>query len=87
MQHHRYKVGQLLDLRSAPRSSNRPVGPCEVIACLPHDKGPILYRVRSASENNERVVEEFNLSRNDTMKTVFAEGESFFNIAIAIAKR
>jgi hypothetical protein len=84
---HRYKVGQVLDLRSAPRSSNRPSGPCEVIACLPHDNGPILYRVRSASENNERVVEEFNLSPNDAKKTVFAEGESFFNIAIAIAKR
>lgn len=81
--HHRYKVGQMLDLRSAPRSSNRPAGLCEVIACLPHDKGPMLYRVRSASENNERVVEEFDLSPNGMMKTAFAEGDSVFDIAIA----
>jgi hypothetical protein len=84
---HRYKVGQILDLRSSPRSTNRPAGPCEVIACLPHDRGPILYRVKSTSENNERVVEEFNLSPNDTMKTVFADGESYFDIAVAIARR
>jgi hypothetical protein len=79
---HRYKVGQMLDMRSAPRHSNRPAGPCEVIACLPHDKGPVLYRVKSWGEHNERVVEETDLSPSNAMKTVFAEGESFFDIAI-----
>ena len=84
---HRYKVGQMLDLRFAPRRSNRPVGPCEVIACLPHDRGPILYRVRSANESNERVVEEFDLSPGHAVKSVFVESERLFDIAIAIAKR
>ena len=80
---HRYKVGQMLELRSAPRHSNRPAGPCEVLTCMPHEKGPVLYRVKSWGESNERVVEEFDLSPNDTMKTAFAEGESVFDIAIA----
>lgn len=80
---HRFKVGQMLDLRSAPQSSNRPSGPCEVVFCLPHDKGPVLYRVKSLSENNERVVDEVDLSPSDLTKTAFAEGESFFNIAIS----
>ncbi|OAM78223.1 hypothetical protein [Devosia elaeis] len=80
---HRYKIGQMLDLRSAPRHSNRPSGPCEVIACLPHDKGPVLYRVKSRGESNERVVEEADLSPSDAMKTVSAENESVFSIAIS----
>lgn len=79
---HSYKVGQMLDLRSAPRHSNRPSGPCEVVACLPHEKGPVLYRVKSWGESNERVVEEVDLSPSSAMKTVFAQGDSVFNIAI-----
>lgn len=79
---HLYKVGQMLELRSAPRHSNRPAGPCEVISCLPHDKGPVLYRVKSWGESNERVVEEVDLSPSAAMKTVFAEGDSPFSIAI-----
>ena len=51
---HRYKVGQMLELRSAPRHSNRPAGPCEVLTCMPHEKGPVLYRVKSWGESNER---------------------------------
>ena len=79
---HRFKVGQMLDLRSAPQRSNRPAGPCEVISCLPHDKGPVLYRIKSLGENNERVVDEVDLSPSAVIKTAFAKGDSFFNIAI-----
>lgn len=79
---HRYKVGQMLDLRSAPRHSNRPSGPCEVVSCLPHEKGPVLYRVKSWGESNERVVEEIDLSPSTAMKTVFAADDGGFNIAI-----
>jgi len=79
---HRYKVGQMLDLRSAPSSSNRPAGPCEVLFCLPHDKGPMLYRIKSLGENNERVVDEIDLSPSDVTRAGFAERESFFNIAV-----
>jgi hypothetical protein len=80
---HRYKVGQMLHLRSAPRHSNRPAGPCEVIHCLPHEKGPVLYRVKSWGESNERVVDEIDLSPSTAMKTVFSEAETIFDIAIS----
>ncbi len=80
---HRYKVGQMLELRSAPRHSNRPAGPCEVLTCMPHEKGPVLYRVKSWGESNERVVEEADLSPSAALKTVFADNDSFFNIAIS----
>jgi hypothetical protein len=80
---HRYKVGQMLELRSAPRHSNRPAGPCEVLTCLPHEKGPVLYRVKSWGESNERVVEEADLKPSEAMKTVFSDDESSFSIAIS----
>lgn len=79
---HLYKAGQMLDLRSAPRHSNRPAGPCEVIACLPHESGPVQYRVKSRGESNERVVEEGDLSPSDAAKSVGAEGRSVFSIAV-----
>lgn len=82
---HRYKVGQVLDLRSAPMHSNRPSGPCEVISCLPHDRGPMLYRVKSWGESNERVVEETDLSPSDaTRSKSTAIGEVF---SVAVGKR
>lgn len=59
---HRFEVGQMLDLSSAPLHSNRPKGPCKVLACLPLENGPALYRVQCLSERNERVVEEADLS-------------------------
>jgi len=80
---HRYKVGQMLELRSAPRHSNRPAGPCEVMSCLPHDKGPVLYRVKSWGESNERVVEEIDLSPSSVVKTVLEDSESVFTIAVS----
>jgi len=84
---HRYKVGQMLDLRSSPRTSTRTAGPCEVIFCLPHDRGPVLYRVRSLGAAGERVVDEADLSPSDAVKTVFAEGKTPFNIAVVTARR
>jgi hypothetical protein len=80
---HRYTIGQMLELRSAPRHSNRPAGPCEVIACLPHDKGPVLYRVKSWGESYERVVEETDLSPSTTVKTVHDKDEAVFSIAVS----
>jgi len=80
---HHYKVGQMLDLRSAPRHSNRPSGPCEVISCLPHDSGPVLYRVKSRSETIERVVEETDLSPSTARRAASKAGEQVFTIAIS----
>lgn len=79
---HRFKTGQMLDLRSAPRQSNRHSGPCEVISCLPHEKGPILYRVRSRRETIERVVDEVDLSPSDVVKADVSAAESAFKIAV-----
>lgn len=79
---HRFKTGQMLDLRSAPRQSNRPSGPCEVISCLPHENGPILYRIRSHREAVERVVEEVDLSPGHFVKADVSEAESVFKIAV-----
>jgi len=73
----------MLELRSAPRLSNRPAGPCEVITCLPHEKGPVLYRVKSWGESNERVVEESDLTPSATVKTVFSESQAAFSIAVS----
>ncbi len=80
---HHYKVGQMLDLRSAPRHSNRPSGPCEVISCLPHDSGPLLYRVKSRGENVERVVEETDLSPSTAQRAAAKASEQVFNIAVS----
>lgn len=79
---HLYKVGQMLELRSAPRHSNRPAGPCEVISCLPHEIGPVLYRVKSRGETMERVVEEGDLSPSDAIKVANDESKGAFSIAV-----
>lgn len=80
---HIYKVGQMLNLRSAPRQSNRPNGLCEVIACLPHDSGPVQYRVQSQGESNERVVEENDLSPSGVNKADETLIQSVFRIAVS----
>jgi hypothetical protein len=79
---HHFKVGQMLELRSSPRFSDRPAGPCEVLACLPHDKGPVLYRVQSVNERTERVVDETDLSPSTASKSPRAEREALFSIAV-----
>ncbi|KKB80058.1 hypothetical protein VW35_06330 [Devosia soli] len=79
---HLYKVGQMLNLRSAPRHSNRPTGPCEVVSCLPHNSGPVQYRVKSLGESNERVVEEADLSPSTATKADDMLSESVFSIAV-----
>lgn len=86
---HLYKIGQLLELRSAPRLSNRPAGTCEVVACLPHEKGPVLYRVQSLNERNERVVEETDLVPSTAAKTAAADvaGNQNGSISIAVSRR
>ncbi|KKB08583.1 hypothetical protein [Devosia chinhatensis] len=80
---HRYAIGQVLDLRSAPRQSNRPSGPCEVVACLPHERGPVLYRVKSLGESYERVVEEFDLVPSMAVKAEGPSATEVFSIAVS----
>lgn len=80
---HRYSVGQMLDLTANPRLSNRPSGLCEVLALLPHDKGPVLYRVKCRSETNERVVEETDLSATNAVADTHATPIAAPSIVIA----
>lgn len=79
---HRYKVGQMLELRSSPTFSNRPAGPGEVLACLPHDSGPVLYRVQSLNERNERVVDEIDLTPSSATKSTTSALRSVFSISV-----
>ena len=62
---HRYQIGQRLRMVAGGRSWARPEGPCRVVALLPHDSGPFLYRVRSETENFERVISEDDLTPNE----------------------
>ena len=79
---HLYAVGQVLELRSAPRHSNRPSGPCEVVACLPQERGPVLCRIKSWGESNERVVEETDLRPSQAVRDEPSAHSAHRSIAI-----
>jgi hypothetical protein len=84
---HLYKVGQLVELRSAPRLSNRPAGICEVLARLPYESGPVLYRVQSLNERNERVVEQADLAPSTAVKSALTAEEPASGLSIAVSRR
>jgi len=64
-EHHRFRVGQHLTLLGSGRYWARSAGLCRVVAILPHEGGQFLYRVRSETENFERVVPEADLAIPD----------------------
>ena len=78
---HRYAVGQMLEIRSS-HSIARQAGPCEVVFRLPHDRGPVLYRVRPLNEKTERVVAETDLFPSDTSRPEAEDEAPAFSIAI-----
>lgn len=80
---HRYAVGQVLEMRSSPRTNTRPAGPCEVVFRLPHDHGPILYRVRPLNDSVERVVAEADLLPSEASKLQSEEDAPVFTIAVS----
>jgi hypothetical protein len=59
---HRFHVGQRLTMARGSRDIARPAALCQVVAVLPHETGPLLYRVRSELESFERVVDEVDLA-------------------------
>lgn len=59
---HRFHVGQRLTMARGSRDIARSAAVCEVVARLPHESGPLLYRVRSELESFERVVDEVDLA-------------------------
>lgn len=62
---HRFHVGQRLQMLGGGRSWARAGGVCKVTALMPHERGPLLYRVRSEMESFERVVAEDDLTTLD----------------------
>ena len=58
---HRYGVGERLQMLGGGRSWARAEAVCRVTALMPHERGPLLYRVRSEVESFERVVAEDDL--------------------------
>lgn len=58
---HRYRVGERLQMLGGGRSWARAEAICRVTALMPHERGPLLYRVRSEVESFERVVAEDDL--------------------------
>lgn len=63
---HRYRVGERLRMTNGGRTFSRLASSCVVVARLPHEgRGHLLYRVRSDTEQYERVVAEMDLSRVD----------------------
>ena len=84
---HKFKVGQMLELSSSPLHSTRPSGACKVLACLPYDKGPAIYRVKCVNENNERVVEELDLSRGTAVPPAATKSDSLKSIAVVVTRR
>jgi hypothetical protein len=59
---HRYTIGQTLFMARGGRDIARQASACQVIALLPHEGGPLRYRVRSEAEGFERIVEEADLT-------------------------
>lgn len=59
---HRYQIGQRLSLSGGGNRWARVQALCSVVALLPHEGGPFLYRVRSEVENYERIVAEIDLT-------------------------
>jgi hypothetical protein len=63
--HHRYRVGERLRVGHGGNVIARAAAFCRVVALLPYEgHGALLYRVRSDTEQFERVVAEADLSRN-----------------------
>lgn len=59
---HRFAVGQRLAMASGGREISRGASACYVVFLLPHDSGPLRYRVRSDNETFERIVDEVDLA-------------------------
>jgi hypothetical protein len=62
MASHKFHVGEIVNLRPVV-SRNVPGGAYEVTKHLPHNGREFEYRIKSASEEHERVARESELTR------------------------
>jgi len=61
---HRYRVGDRLRMDGGGYSVARQAAACKIVALLPYEgRGALLYRVRSDTEQFERIVAEADLTR------------------------
>jgi hypothetical protein len=84
---HKFAVGEMVELISAPGASNRPAGPCRIVMRLPFEGRRLQYRIQSLREATQRVVEEEDLRRSDAKieppRPEAAEESLFSSIPIA----
>lgn len=59
---HQYRVGERVRMTGGGSNWARNESLCRIVALLPHERGPLLYRVQSDAESYQRVVEETDLS-------------------------
>jgi hypothetical protein len=59
---HKFKIGEIVTVRPAV-SRNVPGGVYEVTKLLPHNGSEFEYRIKSATEEHERVARESELTR------------------------
>lgn len=59
---HRFRIGERVRMTGGGSNWARSEAVCSIVALLPHERGPVLYRVQSDAENCQRVVEETDLS-------------------------
>ena len=62
---HKFAVGEMVELVSAPGLSNRPAGLCRIVMRLPFEGRRLQYRIQSTRETTQRVVDEDDLRRSD----------------------
>lgn len=60
---HKFKIGESLTFAPRRMGGGEPALYCKVVRLLPMEEGEPLYRIKCSSENVERVVKEFALSK------------------------
>ena len=83
---HRYSTGQMVELASASPLHRPPPGPCRIVSCLPHDRGPLQYRVQWEGEAVQRVVSEPDLRPSAANAGDASEAEAVFG-TVRISRR
>jgi len=73
--HHKFIVGQVVDIIPAARISNHPGGPYTILSTLPLEGDTPRYRVQSAAEKVQRVVGERDLRPSMTALDIQSTSE------------
>lgn len=58
---HKFALGQMVELVSAPALGNRPAGPCRIVMRLPFEGRRLQYRIQPSGGTTQRVVDEDDL--------------------------